>query len=447
MKLAILKTLLSITCLMGLANCAPVKFDNMAAAPAVQQINNVVDATPTPVPMPVDPTPVPATPTPVPATPTPVPATPTPVPATPTPVPATPTPVPATPTPVPATPTPVPATPTPVPATPTPVPATPTPVPATPTPVPATPTPVPATPTPVPGVTEAFTQNATAGKIDILIVEDDSTSMAEHQRNMGSHFRNFMSSISDFDFQIAVTNADVSGNGTYSMMGTFFNLTGAAGQIMTPYTPNVDQVFLNTIKRPESAGCSLFDCPSPVDRPLAAAVMAMKKHAAQNSGLFRDGVDLALVVMTDNNEAISGPANATHPQKVIQTFNNIWGTTKRLITFGIITPPTDARCIAKETNSIDGPQPSTFVDSLIRLTHGYEGSICDSDYGKTLANIGKVIRQLQTSFHLAHVPQAGSVIVNLMPYANIPYQVIGQDVVFATPPPAGTQINITYQSK
>ncbi|HVK61019.1 MAG TPA: hypothetical protein VM432_05695, partial [Bdellovibrionales bacterium] len=234
------QAVLSISALCFLAACTPMKFEpaNLVGTGPSKAGTPAPCTTPTPGPTPwpdADPTPTPkpcATPTP---TPTPVPPTPTPVPPTPTPVPPTPTPVPPTPTPVPPTPTPVPPTPTPKPPTPTPVPPTPTPTP-TPKPPTPTPTPVPPTPTPVPRAYEHFNQDKNAGKVDILIINDNSSSMDEEQRKMSERFGSFVSALKDLDYQIAMTLSDVDLKKTGAQTGPIVTWTGTNTKILTPKT-------------------------------------------------------------------------------------------------------------------------------------------------------------------------------------------------------------------
>jgi hypothetical protein len=76
-------------------------------------------------------------------------------------------------------------------------------------------------------------------------------------------------------------------------------------------------------------------------------------------------------------------------------------------------------------------------------------ALCSSsfapDYSVTLKSIGESVRTLTNSVALAHTPVAGSVMVTFTPNQSITYKVIGNRVVFDSPPSVGTQIKVDYQ--
>ncbi len=371
------------------------------------------------------------------------------------------------PSPTPA-PTPIAPVPTPVPtpppdADPTPVPPTPTPVPPTPTPVPPTPTPVPPTPTPVPTpdrrVTESFTQAENAGKVDILIIADNSASMDKEQKKMASRFTNFISAIKDLDYQIGITTTDLSGplGSGFATDGRLVNYTGTSEKILTPKTPNSEQLFLKTIQREETIDCSSRSkppyCPSGDEEPLRAMISAIDQRATANLGFFRDTVDLAIVVLSDEDEMSDGTSpNTTRPGTVLNAFKAAFQDTKKMMVHGIIIQPGDKKCLkAQKAESPSGNAGyyGNNVNALAKSTGGRTYSICASDYGTNLSSISQDVRKLVSSFELGAEPQPGSTVtVTLWPAApQITWRIENKLVVFSSPPPPGTRIEVRYIPK
>ncbi len=368
----------------------------------------------------------------------PVDATPTPS-ARPT---ATPTPFPTPPM---ATTTP---TPTPVPpgSTPTPPPPTPAPT-ATPGPT-ATPVPTPPSPTPQGKVTKVFDQSEGANKLDILVISDNSYSMEVDQKKLGKKFSNFISAIQDIDWQIGITTTDTS-DGIYGIKGSLLNLTGTQNYILTPQTLEPEKRFLETVVRRETMTCeTAADCPTGDEKPLVAAMMAMSKRSSYNAGFFRNNVNLVVLVISDEDEsAVGGKAS---PTEVVDHFRSIWGTTKKLVTHGIVIEPWNEKCLKKQQTDSElgiGGSYAFSVSDLARLTGGTLIDICKGDYGQDLSKLSRNMRVLVNSFDLGEAPTPGSVQVTMTPSSSISYVVEGTKIVFATAPPAGTHIEITYTPK
>ncbi len=315
--------------------------------------------------------------------------------------------------------------------------------------VPVDPTPA---PVPVPASkSESFTQDDSANKIDILIIDDNLYSMEVEQKKMAERFPSFVSALGDLDYQIAVTTTDIdSVNPKLNLSGKVVDWSGTTSKLLTPKTPKASDVFKNTIKRSETIGCAdRGDCPSGNEQPLKAAILAMQQRFTNNAGVFRDNVDLALIILSDEDEMSDGPANATKPQEVIDAFKTEFGNTKRLRSFGIIVQSGDTVCRAlqlAQTAGGNGAFYGTHAEELARLTGGTTNSICDVDYSKSLAEISNSVRKLVGTFELAETPVAKTVKVTLTPQPAkaIGYHVEGKNLIFDTPPPAGTKIDVSY---
>jgi hypothetical protein len=272
-----------------------------------------------------------------------------------------------------------------------------------------------------------------------LIIDDNSLSMANTQRKMAKRFSSFMSYIQDVDYHIGITTTDVS-QGRYGIKGDLLNYFGTSLKVLTPRTPDAKSLFINTIYRRETLYCEKVRdsryCPSGYEEPLTATILAMDKKSWQNRGFFRDKVDLAVVVLSDEDES-----GRTRPADVVDAFRYHFGSSKRLEVHGIIIKPGDKSCLNQNPDS----RYSKTINDLIQKTGGSAHSVCDQDYGKSLSNISERMRRLISSFELKNIPKPGTLKVTLSPNTNIPWKLDGKKVIFDSPPAPGTKIEISYE--
>ena len=288
---------------------------------------------------------------------------------------------------------------------------------------------------------EEFLQHGDAPAVDILFVIDNSASMYEEQQKLGDRIRSFIGEISQLDWQIAFTTTDVS-DGSFGIKGSFLPLEGASGNIITKATPNYESVFLNTATRPES-NCDLYECASGDEMPMLASILAMRKSTNENNAFFRDKADLVVVYLSDEDENSVGGPDTTQGSDVVNTVNEIFGAKKSFSAYAIIVEPGDKKC---EAAGVASPQHmGNNINSVVQLTHGVTGSICDNDYGKSLSKIGQKVRQLADRVELSELPLLNTVTVSLEPKQNINFTVNGKFVLFKTPPEEGTKIVVNYK--
>ena len=294
---------------------------------------------------------------------------------------------------------------------------------------------------------ETFISDASFGKIDILFVDDNSASMDPNQASLGAKFSGFATELLNIDWQIGITTTDCS-TGPYGICGSLLPLTGYNSTILTPTVPSYQTVFNNSIRRPETAGClNTGTCPSGNSEPLLAATTAMNKYNSVNNGFFRANADLAIVILSDADERQVGGSNyANRPAELVAAFNTIWPSGKKLKVYSIIVKPGDSACLSTMKAGSGGFSfYGDLIDQTVNLTSGLSTSICAPDYSIPLKGIGESVRTLTNSVELAHTPVANSVTVQFTPNQNITYKVIGNKVVFDSPPSVGTEIKVNYQ--
>jgi hypothetical protein len=294
--------------------------------------------------------------------------------------------------------------------------------------------------------TESFKQTNDQ-KIDILVVIDNSGSMGADQEKIGMRFNNFISSLANKNWQIGITTTAVEG-GSYSTNGELLDLTGASGAIITPTTPNAQDVFYQTVVRDESNGCS--GCLTGSEQPMKAIKMALEKKDTANANFFRQGADFAALILSDEDEQSNRPTTATAPIDVLNTFRNAFGTSKRFTAHSFVIKPGDTSCLATQTSQLSDGNTSYYGSAaaeLSQLTGGKLQSICDEDFGQSLNEVSANLLTLITRIDLKESPKPGTTIIELDPAdTTVRFQVQGKTVVFQKPPKAGTDIKISYQS-
>lgn len=288
-------------------------------------------------------------------------------------------------------------------------------------------------------VTETFSQGVQGKMLDILFVVDNSGSMADEQAKLGDRIDRFISTLEDVDWRIGITTTDVS-NGAYGVKGSLLNFSGLQTNYITAKTPNYLNVFKNTIVRQESINC-IPECPSGDEQPLAAAIMAIQKRNTENQGFFREGADLGLLVLSDEDEKSTGPISATSPSDLLQVFANTWSDSKRLLTYGIVIVPGDQSCLDQQMGQGHYGQ---FVSSLAMMTEGIVGSICESDYAPTLGEIANHARRLQDYVVLKEYPIFDSIEIRFQPQHQTSFRLEGKRLYFDNPPVKGTIIYVDY---
>ncbi len=289
-----------------------------------------------------------------------------------------------------------------------------------------------------------FNENETQAKVDVLFIVDNSRSMYEEQVKLGGRLDSFLNSLARLDWQIAVTTTDTS-SGRFGVKGSLVPISGhPTTNVITKDTPDFHSAFLNTIVREELINCVNPDCPSPDERPLEAAIFAMAKANSNNAGFFREDADLAIVVLSDEDERSNG-VGAVAGQTVINSFRSIFGSHKTLSVFGIVVQPGDVTCLT-EARLTNLSYYGTSVSNLAALTGGVTGSICAADYSESLSNIAGRVVELVKSVTLSKKPVRDSVKIVVTPEdPKLKWTLSeGQKIVFNKPPKKGSKVDIYY---
>jgi hypothetical protein len=295
---------------------------------------------------------------------------------------------------------------------------------------------------------EQFVQDRDTTAIDVLFVVDNSGSMADEHALVASKFSAFSSALSGLNWQIGLTTTDTNSNGA---RGSLLTLAGRSDRILTLRTPDYDRIFSNTIRRPESIECSLTGrlCPSGAERPLLASVLAMQKAVGSNASFFRPKTDLALVILTDEDEDQSGrPEDFALSQDVLAVFAGTFLRTHSLTAHSITVRPGDVACYNAQAAQASGTaRYATAVNELVETTGGQAASICDSDYSSVLNKIGRSIREQVSSFQLRFKPSRNTTSVVIEPAQAITWRIEGNRLILSRVPDQGTRLKVRYSRR
>lgn len=294
-------------------------------------------------------------------------------------------------------------------------------------------------------ITESFYFNngQTHKSVDVLFVVDNSGSMLEEQEKLGQRLSSFIASLSAVDWQIGITTTDTSA-GTYGIKGSLVTLFGSSERILKPTSPNYANTFMHSVVRRESIDCQNSGvCPTNNEEPLRAIQLAIDKRNSNNAGFFRDNADLAVVILSDEDEMSSGPPEATKPSEVLAHFNSVWGSSKKISVYGIIVEPGDSACYNEQY--LTAGTYGYHAAELAALTGGVTGSICDTDYSDNLSKIGENVNKLLNYVVLANDPDTQDLDLVISPYdPHLTWSIEGRRITFNKAPAQGTRVDVVY---
>lgn len=232
-------------------------------------------------------------------------------------------------------------------------------------------------------------------KVDILINIDNSGSMEYEQKNMAQRVSRFIEILRGLDYQIAVTTTDP--RDVTLGDGRLIPLYGTNGEyILNSSVPeDVAQYRLGmTLQRPETGGASeqaIFTSTRVIERSLSGS--------SAHRSFIRDGAQLAVVVISDEDESASEAKN--NPENLTKLIHDSFGGQKTFTWHSIITRPGDTQC-----KSTYGATYGQRYADFSTLTGGLIGSVCEADYGNQVSDIANGIRNMLKTLTLQCKPLA-----------------------------------------
>lgn len=293
---------------------------------------------------------------------------------------------------------------------------------------------------------EKVVYDLVVGKVDIIFVMDNSSSMAREHRNISDQFKNFLRNVSDVDYRMAVITTDISSspgnpvrNASYQD-GRFISIAGR------PYLENeniggnpdrgIVREFQKALNREETIKCDSrnqprssgnvyddyyqntesqtpIDCPSADERGIYALNLALRN----NPNFFREKAHLMIVIVSDEDVRSSehyisqsdeysnryNLENLDLPETLAENIYSHLGPSKRFSVHSIIIPPGDRDCLESQNRhrSGRGTGRGYYGEQYARLSKardyeltkygnllkGEVISICDKRYGAQLQKV------------------------------------------------------------
>lgn len=336
------------------------------------------------------------------------------------------------------------------------------------------------------------------GKVDVLIVNDNSASMSFEQKGLASRFQGFIQALEakNADYRIAMTTTDVhvsgdgndprpiNGNGTLQN-GNLISFGGYA--YLTKAVSNRVSLFNSAVVRPETAQCESFianwiraygkdsvdssseyarqykvNCPSGDERGVYAATLAIESNP---SSFIRSDAHLAVIFLSDEdvrsqlyNYASYGLANYDQPATLISKFQSKYGTSKGLSVHAITVK--DAACLAEQNNQVLGNPAVEATRGFVQGTYGsiYQTfpnrnwgksvSICSLNYTNEIGAISTDIMERSNSIALKCSAPV-DLVLSIAPGSSISTMPAwtrdGKLIKFSSVLPAGIKVRTTYK--
>lgn len=289
-----------------------------------------------------------------------------------------------------------------------------------------------------------FDYEISLGKVDIIFVIDNSSSMAVEHRSLGQQFRSFLNQIRDVQYHIAVITTDISSSpenpvrGAYYQDGKFIPINGRLflrNENLGGNPPHSAVAgFASAITREETTRCDRGDqpvsrnrydrlyegdretagCPSHDERGTYAMNLAI--HNYKNTDFFREKAHLMFVVLSDEDirssaDYINQPGfehynleNLDYPETLVRNVRDSFGPLKSFSVHSIIIPPGDSSCLEEQNRRRDGGQGTGrgyYGEQYTRLSRARENeltqygnllkgnviSICSRSYGAQLQRV------------------------------------------------------------
>ena len=263
------------------------------------------------------------------------------------------------------------------------------------------------------------------GKVDILFVVDNSSSMHEEHKNIENQFSDFMNDIKNLDYRIALTTVDISsspGNvereyqdGRFIEFGDnsifLHNNEEDTSDRRRRHRRNEDY-FKQAIVREETRRCEYEEdernpkCPTD-ERAICALNHSLGR--SKESSFFRTDPDvhLMIVIISDEDERSSeryiefkgedeyGFENCDEPETLHVNIYNRLGASKSYSVHSIIIPPGDENCLDQQSDNKGAgyygetyaklSRPSSRIfDNFPGLYRGNIISICERNYSSQL---------------------------------------------------------------
>ncbi|MDP1829440.1 MAG: choice-of-anchor D domain-containing protein [Archangium sp.] len=296
------------------------------------------------------------------------------------------------------------------------------------------------------GINTQTIVGSTRPKADVLLVLDDSCSMAPRHaalvQQLAALFQG--AATNQLDLQLGVTNTELSGP-TAALAGTLHS-TDAGVKILRSTTPNLQAALAELVNVGTSG--SVESCLEPATRALTAPNIT---DPAKNAGFLRDDATLGVLCLTDARDQATAP-----PAVYLNQLLNIKGAQRAgQFTYSVIgpfLPMAPAGCVYDDPN--DGVH-----DFMVTQTGGAKAEICSTDWAPALESLLGGALGPRTDYALTARPDLASPIGVEVDGMAVPqvdpglmtpiwhYDLVSNSIIFEPryAPEPGKTLTITYR--
>ncbi len=265
--------------------------------------------------------------------------------------------------------------------------------------------------------------NETPPNLDILIVVDNSGSMSEEQKNLGSKLNHLLKYIIHSNWRINVITTD-------DPCPKFPFLPISQGD------DNFEENFATAINVGISGSVN--------EKGQEMLVKHLKGEGKCTPDWLRPDARLAILFLSDENEDLSSKVKPVDVISALEEKGYVPGETVKV--YGFFWHPTQPLSMCP---SALGPAGAAHAE-LVELTKGLWGSICAADYSKNLQEISKDVGNLmRTVFSLGHEPEISTVAV-ILDGENLEdgsWMIMGDQIIIFSPLEPGTSLKVHFATR
>lgn len=245
-----------------------------------------------------------------------------------------------------------------------------------------------------------FAQKASyISNVDVLWVIDSSGSMTPRQAGLASQVSSFVDKLNQtgLNYNMAVTTMDMSSAGA---RGHFIAQAGTP-TVLNAATPNLIATLQDRLQ-PGATGSILAKGMDSVKAALTSPLIT-----GANSGFLRSDATLVLIFLSDDNDKSTSFDDVAFLNSIKPPLAN--GDKAWVAQFLGVTPD-DPNCKSAEWST--GVAGTRYIN-MASASGGTSQSICDSDFGRALTNVHKVLVSLLVEFSLDQVPNISTIQVSV----------------------------------
>lgn len=304
-------------------------------------------------------------------------------------------------------------------------------------------------------------------QLDVLLIVDDSNSMAADNQKLANRLQGFVADLTTagFDWQMCVTVTraqQLTASNPTLYWGASRLWSGLPASEPIPYIlkpsagSNIQTIFQNTIQAIGAGWAGTDD-----ERAIKAAWWHLWngdiRYPTEASGCYRAGAGLAVIIISDEDErSVGGDMTQQYyageykplesddlPQTYVNFVKEVFGNSKRFTVNSIIVRPGDTACMTQQDAEGSKSHYGYKYDELVALTGGKVGSICENDYSNNLRYFKENIIRDMASLPLECAP-VGTPQVSISPNFVTTTRVEGSTIYFDPRVPAGRTITVQY---